>query len=95
MEIHFEYNEMKNFILKSGKYKIINVKCFSPVPRSWSNNFQYTEEEMDMEVAYRIDDVESEKWILDERYNKRIDSLRMFSIESAFYRDLKSKLLNL
>ena len=44
MEINFGYDEMKNFILKGGKYKIANIKCFSPVPRSWSNNWQYTED---------------------------------------------------
>ena len=95
MEINFGYDEMKNFILKGGKYKIANIKCFSPVPRSWSNNWQYTEEEVDMEVSYLIDDIASEKLIFDKSYRKRKDDYYMFTIESSFYREFKIKLLNL
>jgi hypothetical protein len=95
MEINFGYDEMKNFILKDGKYKIVTVKCFIPVPSNWYNQFRREEEEVDMEVAYLIDDIETEKWLFDERYMKRKDELRRWYIESAFYIEFKSKLLNL
>jgi hypothetical protein len=95
MNISFDYNEMKNFISHTGKYKIVNVKCFIQVPSSWYNQFRREEEEVDMEVAYLIDDIETEKWIFDERYRKRKDELMRWSIESAFYKEFKSKILNL
>jgi hypothetical protein len=95
MNISFDYNEMKNFISHTGKYKIVNVKCFIQVPSSWYNQYRREEEEVDMEVAYLIDDIETEKWIFEERYRKRKDELMMWSIESAFYREFKSKILNL
>jgi hypothetical protein len=95
MNISFDYNEMKNFITHTGKYKIVNVKCFIQVPSSWYNQFRREEEEVDMEVVYLIDDIETEKWIFDERYRKRKDELMGWSIESAFYREFKSKILNL
>ena len=73
MNVSFDYNEMKNFISHTGKYKIVNVKCFIQVPSSWYNQFRREEEEVDMEVAYLIDDIETEKFkadkfILGERY---------------------------
>ena len=95
MNISFDYNEMKNFISHTGKYKIVNVKCFIQVPSSWYNQFRREEEEVDTEVAYLIDDIETEKWIFDERYRKRKDELMGRSIESVFYREYKSKILNL
>jgi hypothetical protein len=95
MNILFDYNEMKNFISHTGKYKIVNVKCFIQVPSSWYNQFRREEEEVDMEVAYLIDDIETEKWIFDERYRKRKDELMRWSIESVFYREFKSKILDL
>ena len=95
MNISFDYNEMKNFILHTGKYKIVNVKCFIQVPGSWNNGFRNIEEEVDMEVAYLIDDIETEKWIFEERYRKRKDELMRWSIQSVFYREYKSKILDL
>ncbi len=95
MNVSFDYNEMKNFISHTGKYKIVNVKCFIQVPSSWYNQFRREEEEVDMEVSYLIDDIETEKWIFDERYRKRKDELMRWSIESVFYREYKSKILNL
>ena len=95
MNISFDYNEMKNFISHTGKYKIVNVKCFVLLPSSWYNQFSREEEEVDMEVAYLIDDIETEKWIFDEKYRKRKDELRWWSIESVFYREFKSKILDL
>jgi hypothetical protein len=95
MNVSFDYNEMKNFISHIGKYKIVNVKCFIQVPSSWYNQFRREEEEVDMEVAYLIDDIETEKWIFDERYRKRKDELMRWSIESVFYREFKSKILDL
>ena len=96
MNMQFDYNEMKNFISHTGKYKIVNVKCFIQVPSSWYNQFRREEEEVDMEVAYLIDDIETEKFIFDGyRYRIRKDELMMWSIESVFYREYKSKILNL
>jgi len=95
MNISFDYNEMKNFISHTGKYKIVNVKCFVLLPSNWYNQFRREEEEVDMEVAYLIDDIETEKWIFDEKYRKRKDELMMWSIQSVFYREYKSKILNL
>ena len=86
---------MKNFISHTGKYKIVNVKCFILAPGSWYNQFIREEEETILEVAYLIDDIETEKWIFDERYRKREDELMGWSIESVFYREYKSKILNL
>jgi hypothetical protein len=85
---------MKNFISHTGKYKIVNVKCFILVPSSWYNQFRREEEEVNMEVAYLIDDIETEKWIFD-GYRIRKDELMRWSIESVFYREFKSKILNL
>jgi hypothetical protein len=95
MNISFDYNEMKNFISHTGKYKIVNVKCFIQVPSNWYNQFRREEEEVDMEVAYLIDDIETEKFIFEERYRKRKDELMRWSIESAFYTEYKSKILDL
>ncbi len=95
MNISFDYNEMKNFISHTGKYKIVNVKCFIQAPGSWNTGFRNIEEEVDMEVAYLIDDIETEKLIFEERYRKRKDELMMWSIQSVFYREYKSKILNL
>jgi hypothetical protein len=93
MNISFDYNEMKNFISHTGKYKIVNIKTYILVPGNWYE--RYREEEVDMEVAYLIDDIESEKWIFEERYRRRKDDYHMFTIESTFYREYKSKILNL
>ena len=93
MNISFDYNEMKNFISHTGKYKIVNVKCLIQAPGSWYNGFRNVEEETIFEVAYLIDDIESEKWIFDERYRKTKDELFGWSIESVFYREYKSKIL--
>jgi hypothetical protein len=95
MNISFDYNEMKNFISHTGKYKIVNVKCFIQVPSNWYNQFRREEEEVNMEVAYLIDDIETEKFIFEERYRKRKDELMRWSIESAFYTEYKSKILDL
>ena len=96
MNISFDYNEMKNFISHTGKYKIVTVKCFIPVPSNWYNQFRREEEEVDTEVAYLIDDIETEKFIFDGyKYRIRKDELMMWSIESVFYREYKSKILNL
>ena len=92
MNISFDYNEMKNFILHTGKYKIVNVKCFILVAGSWYNQFR-REEEVDTEVAYLIDDIETEKWLFNGEY-KRKDILQG-RIGSAFHTEMKNKLLNL
>ena len=94
MEFNFGYDEMKNFIIKGGKYKIANVKCFSWIYPNPSNNWQYTEEEEFIEVAYQIDDIASEEWLCNGE-NKRKDSLMMWNVEFAFYKEMKNKLLNL
>ena len=94
MEFNFGYDEIKNFIIKGGKYKIANVKCFSWIYPNPSNNWQYTEEEEFIEVAYQIDDIASEEWLCNGE-NKRKDSLMMWNVEFAFYKEMKNKLLNL
>ena len=94
MEINFGYDEMKNFIIKGGKYKIVNVKCFSWIYPNPSNNWQYTEEEEFIEVVYQIGDIASEEWLCNGE-NKRKDSLMMWNVESAFHTEMKNKLLNL
>lgn len=94
MNISFDYNEMKNFISHTGKYKIVNVKCFVLLPSGWYNQFRREEEEVDMEVAYLIDDIETEKFIFN-GYRIRKDELMRWSIESVFYREFKSKILDL
>ena len=94
MEINFGYDEMKNFIMKGGKYKIANIKCFNQVSGNWYNGFRYTEEEVYVEVAYLIDDIETEKWLFNGEY-KRKDYLQGRTVESAFYKEMKNKLLNL
>jgi hypothetical protein len=93
MQLDFTNDEMRNFILKTGKYKITNVKCFNPVPGNWYNGFRYTEEEVYVEVAYLIDDIETEKWLFNSEY-KRKDILEG-KIEWAFRTEMKNKLLNL
>jgi hypothetical protein len=97
MEFNFGYDEMKNFIIKSGKYKIVNVKCWYFAPRNWSYNFQLVQEEDYMEVAYLIDDIETEKWLLDNTLTseKRKDYLTSYSINGVFYKEMRNKLLNL
>ena len=99
MQFEFTYDEMKNFILKTGKYKIVNVKCSSPAARGWYNGWQYTQEEVEIEVAYLIDDIDTEKWIkeqeLREPYSKRKDDYYMFFVAGVFYKEFKNKLLNL
>ena len=94
MQFEFTYDEMKNFIIKSEKYKIANVKCFSWIYPNPSNNWQYTEEEECIEVAYQIGDIASEEWLFNGE-NKRKDSLMMWNVEAAFYKEMKNKLLNL
>jgi hypothetical protein len=88
---------MKNFISHTGKYKIVNVKCFIQVPSNWYNQFRREEEEVDMEVAYLIDDIETEKWLLDNTLTseKRKDYLTSYSINGVFYKEMRNKLLNL
>jgi hypothetical protein len=88
MEVKLDFgdDEMKNFILKTGKYKIAFIKC------STGNFFMPTEEII--EVVYPIDDIETEKWIMSVGVQPRyvFDHL---SILSVFCRELRSKLLNL
>ena len=94
MDISFDYNEMKNFILHTGKYKIVNVKCSIQTRNSWYNQFR-EEDEVNVEVAYLIDDIETEKWIFDEGKRKWKDDLWEWHIERVFYREYKSKILDL
>ena len=95
MEFNFGYDEMKNFIIKSGKYKIVNVKCWYFPPRNWSNSFQLVQEEDYMEVAYLIDDIETEKWIMSGNKYTREFIDKDLLISDVFEREFKSKLLNL
>ena len=86
MQLDFTNDEMKNFILKTGKYKITNVKCLT---------YGFLQgEEIIIEVAYPIDDTETEKWIM----SVGVQPIHVFdhlSILGVFYKEFKSKLLNL
>ena len=86
MQLDFTNDEMKNFILKTGKYKITNVKCLT---------YGFLQGgEVIIEVAYPIDDTETENWIM----SIGVQPIHIFdhlSILSVFYREFKSKLLNL
>ena len=86
VKLDFTDDEMKNFILKTGKYKVTTAKCMG-------GNFFLPTEEI-IEVAYPIDDTETENWIMSigEQPIYVFDHL---SILGVFHRDLKSKLLNL
>lgn len=86
VKLDFTNDEMRNFILKTGKYKITNVKCLS-----WSF-LQGTE--AIIEVAYPIDDIETENWIMSVGV-KPTHVFDHLSILGVFYKELKSKLLNL
>lgn len=86
VKLDFGNDEMKNFILKTGKYKITAAKCMG-------GNFFIPTEEL-IEVVYPIDDVETEKWIM----SVGVQPIHVFehlSILSVFCRELRSKLLNL
>jgi len=88
MEFNFGYDEMKNFILKTGKYKVISVNSLDGVP--W-----YEEWEETVEVAYLIDDIETEKWIMSgNKYTREFIDKNLL-ISDVFEREFKSKLLNL
>jgi hypothetical protein len=88
MEVKLDFgdDEMKNFILKTGKYKITTAKCMG------GNFFMPTEEII--EVAYPIDDTETEKWIMSIGAQP-VYIFDHLSILSVFCRELRSKLLNL
>jgi hypothetical protein len=87
VKLDFTNDEMKNFILKTGKYKVISVNGLS------GGIFEEWEETI--EVAYLIDDIETEKWIMSG--NKYIGEfqLKNLLISDIFEREFKSKLLNL
>ena len=87
VKLDFTNDEMKNFILKTGKYKITNVKSLS-----WSF-LQGTE--TIIEVAYPIDDIETENWIMSAGALAPTHVFDHFSILSVFHKEFKSKLLNL
>jgi hypothetical protein len=86
VKLDFTNDEMKNFILKTGKYKITNVKSLS-----WGF-LQGTE--AIIEVAYPIDDIETENWIMSVGVQPT-HVFDHFSILSVFHKEFKSKLLNL
>ena len=90
MEVKLDFidDEMKNFILKTGKYKVISVNSLDGVP--W-----YGEWEETVEVAYLIDDNETEKWIISGNKYTREFIDKDLLISDVFEREFKSKLLNL
>ena len=88
VKLDFTDDEMKNFILKTGKYKVISVNSLDGVP--W-----YGEWEETVEVAYLIDDIETEKWIMSgNKYTREFIDKNLL-ISDVFEREFKSKLLNL
>jgi len=84
-KLDFTNDEMKNFILKTGKYKITSVKALG--------GSIFRPAEQIIEVAYLIDDIETEKWIMSG--NKYEYDLKNFFISDVFEREFRSKLLNL
>lgn len=86
VKLDFTDDEMRNFILKTGKYKITNVKCLS-----WS--FLQGEEAI-IEVAYPIDDIETENWIMSVGV-KPTHVFGHLTILNVFQREFKNKILNL
>ena len=86
VKLDFTDDEMKNFILKTGKYKVTTAKCLA------GNIFRPIEQII--EVVYPIDDIETEKWIMSVGAQPAFvfDHL---SILSVFHSELKNKLLNL
>ena len=88
VKLDFTDDEMKYFILKTGKYKVISVNSLDGVP--W-----YEEWEETVEVAYLIDDIETEKWIMSgNKYTREFIDKNLL-ISDVFEREFKSKLLNL
>ncbi len=88
VKLDFTDDEMKYFILKTGKYKVISVNSLDGVP--W-----YYEWEETVEVAYLIDDIETEKWIMSgNKYTREFIDKNLL-ISDVFEREFKSKLLNL
>jgi hypothetical protein len=92
MQLDFTNDEMRNFILKTGKYKITNIKCLT---YGFLQGY-----EVDIEVAYPIDDFETEKWIMSISVQPILEIcespvLDPFKILNVFQREFKSKLLNL
>ena len=86
IKLDFTNDEIRSFILKTGKYKITNVKCLS-----WGF-LQGTE--TIIEVVYPIDDIETENWIMSVGVQPT-HVFDHFSILSVFHKEFKSKLLNL
>jgi len=84
-KLDFTNDEMKNFILKTGKYKTTSVKVLG--------GSIFRPAEQIIEVAYLIDDIETEKWIMSG--NKYEYDLKNFFISDVFEREFRSKLLNL
>jgi hypothetical protein len=88
VKLDFTDDEMKYFILKTGKYKVISVNSLDGVP--W-----FLEWEETVEVAYLIDDIETEKWIMSgNKYTREFIDKNLL-ISDVFEREFKSKLLNL
>ena len=88
VKLDFTDDEMKYFILKTGKYKVISVNSLDGVP--WFEEWEET-----VEVAYLIDDIETEKWIMSgNKYTREFIDKNLL-ISDVFEREFKSKLLNL
>lgn len=85
-KLDFGDDEMRDFLLKTGKYKIISVKCL--VADFWFSS------EGSVEVAYPIGDTETENWIMSVG-TQPIHVFEHLSISCVFNREFKTKLLNL
>jgi hypothetical protein len=78
---------MKDYLLKTGKYKITSVKC--KISDGW-----FSVSESSVEVAYPIGDTETEDWLM----NIGVPAIYVFdflSISGVFTKEIKTKLLNL
>ena len=86
IKLDFTDDEMKDYLLRTGKYKITSVKCME------SDGF-WSVSESSVEVAYRIGDTETEDWLA----NIGVPIKHVFdwvSISGVFTREIKTKLLN-
>jgi len=89
MEIKLDFtdDEMKDYLLRTGKYKITSVKCMA------SDGWLFSISESSVEVAYPIGDNETEDWLMNIGVPPiyEFDDLR---ISTVFTKEIKTKLLN-
>lgn len=88
VKLDFTDDEMKDYLLKTGKYKITSVKCM--ISNGW-----FSVSESSVEVAYPIGDTETEDWLMNIGGVPPIYVFDYLSISGVFTKEIKTKLLNL